>query len=560
MNRTDNAVKRKSKTTVNLDDFTSAPTERQLNASKLQNEPFDEDFKNENPDDYSQMTKTETRSTVEFETPNLSDEESLVSLPTRSELGAYDSDCSSVEEYNKDNANAKVPELPPGEEGVNVSNFLYLYEKEKTNTAGIENNCINNNNSASKVSDIKNNYGNGNVDIDNNDNQFIDMKRYEGSTKNNDKGSGIPDSEPAGYVDFMQAIDKNKVLNTQVFNENKFLVSENYEFDSDVTEDIERDEIKHIKSPYLQEDVVMTDIYLDLNKVMEKAKSKTPTIQDKPMAKKPRKSMEIINQLKLMSALKSDETVEVTNQAEPTGVINTIESSKDVNNAQTNKTSINPSNVQIVKDNLDIKTVHCDRSKEEDVVLRKEKICDNPSEKSSHEETAGTDVLDDSEIKHARIEHTDHPNTKLTADDVVKIQQHIANCIWVATELPLLKCHGVQNGVLFYTCHNKKTFDWLQKTIHEPGYGKVFDTKEVTKMALKIKCSYYCHSSYLFNMIEMYNKGISTKDWYVEKYEKNHDSIYFIVKMDKFSIKFIQKMDYALYVGIDKAEFVHIWD
>ncbi|KAJ8704509.1 hypothetical protein PYW07_011697 [Mythimna separata] len=218
-NRPDNPVKHKCKTKINLNTYNSE-TVNETNVDTSLELTYKENNNkvtvNNNVDDENEIEFTEneikfaencskfadTYSTVakndseiaentssEVKTSNNTVEDDNV-LPDSSEdelTNPYDSDESSIEEYCNKDPTAIVPSLPPGEEGVDLSGFISLYDEGKPNTSSIKVSSHFNNVTASKVTENvnnKNNIGNGNVVIDNNDNQIIDMKK-DGDTNTN---------------------------------------------------------------------------------------------------------------------------------------------------------------------------------------------------------------------------------------------------------------------------------------------------------------------------------------------------------------------------------------
>lgn len=138
------------------------------------------------------------------------------------------------------------------------------------------------------------------------------------------------------------------------------------------------------------------------------------------------------------------------------------------------------------------------------------------------------------------------------------IQGLISLNIVQTKELPLLRCHGVQNGALVYSCHTKKTYDWLQKVCVTNNINMI--NKEFNKMSLRVNSYFEFGDDYFFNMLEIYNKDITTKEWRVLRTRVLDDCVIFDVKMDLASFKYIVESDLALYAGVDKVTFSIIWE
>lgn len=163
-------------------------------------------------------------------------------------------------------------------------------------------------------------------------------------------------------------------------------------------------------------------------------------------------------------------------------------------------------------------------------------------------------------IKIVHLVPIKYPNDNLTKERAKEIQKLISSAVVESKELPLLMCHGLQNGALIYTCHNEKSFHWLLKTISVASDIKVLDVKDAHKMAITFYCLFEFDVKYLFDMIELYNKDLSTKEWVVEKSEIHEDFSIFLVRMDEYSINYIHNSGLALFVGVDKVEFSVVWD
>lgn len=576
LNKPDNVVKRKGQTTVNLDIYKSETViQAKLDVCDPERENNYKIIENVSKDSKTNTTVVEDDINV---AENSNNKEVLLQSSDEDITNPYDSDESSVEEYNNNNARTKVPGLSPGEERVNISNFLQFYDKEKPCTR-VKNN-INNDTASNTTENInnKNIIGNGNVVIDNNDNQVIDMKRsgYCKTTdigmeyiesdvdsddseycacvemsvdigKEEDDEANITENERSGYEQQNEHIDKAATNDGRSEKHLENIVIDNFDENIDEDQLLKTDsDIEDFNSHNDCWEHIVTDVINDVQ--VNLCKNKDMKDQNVIMKENVTEVMEII------SIADEDNLIKVTNKEDGVVVAKNNE-----------ETSINLSDDQNGKQetkNLDIKT-DCDRLKEKNIVLS-EKKCDTQSVVFK----VGTEINVpnslqgmDSEIKTVRIVHGCHPLIKLTKEKLTEIHKQISNAIMLTLELPLLKCHGVQNGALVYTCHNKKTYDWLLNKFNLGCCLKVLNTKEVTKMELKFICFFESSSSlYLFKMIELYNRELSTENWVVEKTKKNGDYVIFIVKMDKFSIKFIQDSGLSLFAGVDKVQFTPIWE
>nr|XP_021186770.2 uncharacterized protein LOC110373755 isoform X3 [Helicoverpa armigera] len=248
-----------------------------------------------------------------------------------------------------------------------------------------------------------------------------------------------------------------------------------------------------------------------------------------------------------------------------------IEVNKDESSEEISEKSSKMDDDEIIKRIDDIiKTENktdCDISfDKDDLVLSEENYDNNQSLEASHSKAGeienGIDITDkkSTEINHVYIVNLHYPTEIITNEKAKAVQEVISKQIMLCKELPLLKCHGVQYGALIYTCHNKNTFEFLENSIKNIGDLKVLNTINVTKMAAKLFCLFDFDSVYLFNMIELYNKEVSTKQWVVESKEFCDGNTIFIIEMDKDSIDFIHASDLSLFAGVDKVEFSLIWE
>lgn len=166
-------------------------------------------------------------------------------------------------------------------------------------------------------------------------------------------------------------------------------------------------------------------------------------------------------------------------------------------------------------------------------------------------------------VKKINITPKDYPQSKITNEIAGEIQKSIIKSIDYTEELPLLECHGIQNGSLVYSCYNQKSFNLidslagslhLQMTITE-------ERKETChRMVVRINSFIDENIDTIFDRLETYNINLNTNDWKVLKIEKKCNSTVIHLEMNENSFKFLVRENFTLYAGIDQAKFAIIWD
>uniref|UniRef100_A0A2A4JRY9 G-patch domain-containing protein n=1 Tax=Heliothis virescens TaxID=7102 RepID=A0A2A4JRY9_HELVI len=425
---------------------------------------------------------------------------------------------------DEDNTKITGKVLPPRDETVSMYEYLYMYDpstysKQNKNTA-ID------------------------IVIDKNDNQVIDMKNVDGQSKSMDV-----DEEEAENAE----VDKEEIMLIDDFESEEIKFSEKFFGDKpvDVNEDCDKKTNNNI-------DDMIYEVLLN-----------TETSDEKPIVNISKSqvtnNLDIENEDETMREADLDNQTQENHEKEEFIEVINDESSKEIS-----EKSSRIDDEEIIKRIDDIikqeNETDCDISFDKDDLVLSEENCDNQPLNVSHSETGhmenGVDATDmkNTEVNHVYIVSTHYPTEIITKEKAKEIQEIISEQIMLSKELPLLKCHGVQNGALIYTCHNKISFDFLENSIKDIGDLKVLNTVNVDKMAVKLFCLFDFDSVYLFNMIELYNKEISTKQWVVEKREFRDGYTIFVIKMDKESIDFIHSSDLALFAGVDKVEFSLIWE
>lgn len=169
-------------------------------------------------------------------------------------------------------------------------------------------------------------------------------------------------------------------------------------------------------------------------------------------------------------------------------------------------------------------------------------------------------------LRKVRIAPNNYPKENITRESVQKFQSMISDFLDKSTMLPLIECHGVQNGGLIYSCHNEKSLLWLNNFISVANLNlKIyyFDTDRCDeKLVVKFKINSFIQEDVdvLINRMELYNTGLDTRDWKVLKEEVNNDFVVITAEVDAESFNFIKENDYSLFLGVDRAQFSIVFD
>ncbi|KAG6447239.1 hypothetical protein O3G_MSEX004865 [Manduca sexta] len=165
-------------------------------------------------------------------------------------------------------------------------------------------------------------------------------------------------------------------------------------------------------------------------------------------------------------------------------------------------------------------------------------------------------------VKRVYLMPSEYPIVEVNTEFAKSVQFIISKEIDVSTELPLLKCHGVQNGVLIYSCHSENTLPWLERVCIAKNIKLVIPTNDVVryKMSLKINSFIDYTSDKLFKMLRLYNEGLATENWVELNVNKSSDSLTFIVELDDKSLKYIKESNFLLFAGIDQVQFHPVWN
>ncbi|CAG9794229.1 unnamed protein product [Diatraea saccharalis] len=158
---------------------------------------------------------------------------------------------------------------------------------------------------------------------------------------------------------------------------------------------------------------------------------------------------------------------------------------------------------------------------------------------------------------------TPNDSDKITNDEVRKFQSAISEQL-DNTKLPLLECHGVENGVLIYGCHNEAGTSLVKSVANEMNCTaescERFREKSNRKMKVKLNSYVGINLKKLFNLIEVYNAGLSTECWSVHDVEVRRGKIILVLEVDYVSFEYILENNFRLFAGVDRLRFCLAWE
>ncbi|XP_063391438.1 uncharacterized protein LOC134676994 [Cydia fagiglandana] len=206
-------------------------------------------------------------------------------------------------------------------------------------------------------------------------------------------------------------------------------------------------------------------------------------------------------------------------------------------------------------------------------IIKQENDDSNISGKRSHSNSICSQELDPKKTKintecdeNVVIIKPKNPDEIMTEDMIKEVQIVMAKELdKTGGFLPLLKCHGVQNGGLVYSCHDEDDVAWMKKVINDANLelkivnNKDFGLRKSRELLIKINSYIPLDTKKIFRKLEIYNVGLDTKFWKVSYKEASSTFVLFIVTVDEKSFKYISDENFSLYCGIDKAQFSVIY-
>ncbi|XP_061726277.1 uncharacterized protein LOC133531888 isoform X2 [Cydia pomonella] len=207
-------------------------------------------------------------------------------------------------------------------------------------------------------------------------------------------------------------------------------------------------------------------------------------------------------------------------------------------------------------------------------IIKQENDDSNISGKRSHSNSICSQELDPKKTKintesdeNLVMIKPKNPDDILTEDIIKEVQTVMAKELDKAGGfLPLLKCHGTQNGGLMYSCHDEDDVAWIKKVISDANLdleivpNKDFSLKKRNReLLIKINSYIPLDTKQIFRKFEIYNTGLDTKLWKVSYKQASSTFVIFTVTVDEKSFKYISDENFSLYCGIDKAQFSIIY-
>lgn len=160
------------------------------------------------------------------------------------------------------------------------------------------------------------------------------------------------------------------------------------------------------------------------------------------------------------------------------------------------------------------------------------------------------------------ITPNNNPRSEITHKMAGEIQKSILDSIDTA-ELPLLKCHGIQNGALVYSCHTRKSYNLIVNVVKSLDFHVCIMKERCDKRyKMSVKMNSYIDESIdaIFVRLQSYNICINTEDWKVNMVERSSNIIVIYVEIDEYSFNLIAENKFSLYAGTDDAKFSIVWD
>ncbi|XP_046974837.1 putative histone-lysine N-methyltransferase 1 isoform X2 [Vanessa cardui] len=119
--------------------------------------------------------------------------------------------------------------------------------------------------------------------------------------------------------------------------------------------------------------------------------------------------------------------------------------------------------------------------------------------------------------------------------------------------LPQLKCHGIDNRGVIYSCYNEGTFDWLKEVLSDYKIIDYNDTID-NKFTVQIKINAVFEAKRVLRLLELCNIGLCCDNWNILE-ENTNDFSVFIVDIDRDSFNYVCDNNFKLSIGVDEALF-----
>jgi hypothetical protein len=154
-------------------------------------------------------------------------------------------------------------------------------------------------------------------------------------------------------------------------------------------------------------------------------------------------------------------------------------------------------------------------------------------------------------------------DSKITETIIRDYQNALSEKMENYTELPLIECHGVQNGGLTYSCYNDLGVVLVDSVASELNLisTKLSEFKKNGRHIMSIKLNSYVgvNLKKLFSKVECYNIGLSTDLWSVLEVNIQGGYIVIVLEIDELSLEYISEANYRLFAGVDRLRFSFSW-
>lgn len=160
-----------------------------------------------------------------------------------------------------------------------------------------------------------------------------------------------------------------------------------------------------------------------------------------------------------------------------------------------------------------------------------------------------------------------YPEAKLTADQAKKIQISLTKEIWKskAGEGPQIVNSYPQSGVLFITCANNSSREWvLEKVpILKPWEGAKLRVGEARDVVRTVRVITWVPTDDLdttepkkiLQLLEIQNKNLKTEDWRLINSQSEKKGITLVLAMTEENLKDLAARNYKAFVGLKEITF-----
>ncbi|XP_045508279.1 uncharacterized protein LOC123704064 isoform X2 [Colias croceus] len=144
-------------------------------------------------------------------------------------------------------------------------------------------------------------------------------------------------------------------------------------------------------------------------------------------------------------------------------------------------------------------------------------------------------------------------NTPMREETAKNIQIQIWNSIKEKKQFfPALKCHGIKNDSLLYSCFNYETYIWIIDLLQD---YRVISYNNCETFVMTLKMNIFDENFDVFACLNKYYRHLDTTKWRVVDKIYKEGELNIIVMLDWCSFKFISDNGFRLFAGIDEICF-----